>query len=178
MARWSYIAYGALVGLGAANREMTALLLLLAFVGLRPKEWRVALVYAGIAASVYVGIRLAVGPKEPITAAGVFTMNFEPWVSQLTILYMALLFPLVIHILLSWPRADRQLKRLFLLIAVFYIPLWAALAIWHETRLLMPLLILTLPMITRHQPVSQETALAGTSTRARWETAGQTAAPQ
>lgn len=147
------VLYGALVALAATNREMTAVLLVTSWLAMRPRQWRVGLVYGGVAASVYGAIRLLVGPSpDPYSVAWVFELNTTTWRGVDAAKYLTLLSPLLFALAASLRRTTPELRRLAVGVMVVYYPLWFALAIWQETRLLMPVLILLAPAITHRQP--------------------------
>lgn len=182
----SAMAIGVLIAVGTANREMTAVLLLTSWVALKPRCYRLTFVYGLIAATVYGAIRLYVGEVEnPYTISYVFSENMNPRHWQHIAIYGVSLIILMLSSLSNRRWLQPDLKRLMLVVMAAYLPLWAFLAIWQETRLWMPAIILLLPLITHSAPsltrrphVSQESASGHTSIQARWETAGQTAAPQ
>lgn len=160
--RLATIGFALLVGLGAANRETTALLLIVSWVALQPRQWRQTALYAGVAGAVYGAVWLYVGPMENhYTMASVFLGNTRGWALRNLIIYGGLLLPLLAAGLWRWRLASRPLARLTVGVLVIYLPLWAALAAWQETRLLMPVVILLLPLITRTRSASAAPVLAG-----------------
>lgn len=158
MAQWPYVAYGALVIVGTANREMTGLLLVLSWFALQPRRWRSALMYAALAGLTYATIQYSVGAVEsPYTLALVWQENTTPRFLTAAIIYNLLLLPLWAAGVACWRKTSQPLKRLILIVLAVYMPLWAALAIWQETRLLMPLVILFVPLVAR--PIASAAAL-------------------
>lgn len=149
MAGWVIAAYGALVIVGVYNREITGLLLVAAWLALQPQRWRWGIVYAGLALVTYYLIQQAVGPHENgYTLQHVWHLNtYSPHLLDKAINYNLMLAPLWLAILASWRRADVRLRRLVVTVAVFYLPPFFALAIWQETRLLMPFVVLAMPMV-------------------------------
>lgn len=148
--RLATVAFGALVALGATNREMTAVLLLASWIALNPSRWRAWLAYGATAAASYGLVWLAVG-NIPLhyTMRTVFELNLRDWGLQNLIVYGGLLLPLVLAAVGRVRGRLASLNRLTLIVLGVYLPLWATLAIWQETRLLMPVLILLLPRITK-----------------------------
>ena len=129
---------------------MTAVLLVTSWWALRPRDWRAGLVYAAVALAVYGGIRLSVGDvPNGYTLESVFAGNTQPWALRSFVVYGALLLPLAGAAVPHWRRAAAQHRRLVLVLTAVYLPLWLALAAWQEIRLLMPLIVLLLPIVTR-----------------------------
>jgi hypothetical protein len=155
------VVFGILVVVATANREVTAVLLLLSWFALYPRAWRTGLIYTAIAVGTYIAIRIAVGPREhPFGLPAVLQHNLYPWSLQNSLLYMGLLLPLFIGFVINRRAATLRLRRLSVIVLVVYLPLWAGLAIWDETRLLMPVIVLGLPVITRAgYNTSRESAL-------------------
>lgn len=129
---------------------MTGLLLVLAWFALQPRHWRAGLSYASLAGLVYATIQYGVGPvNNPYTLALVWQENTTPRFLTAAIVYNLLLLPLWAAGAILWPNTPQPLKRLILIVLAVYMPLWAVLAIWQETRLLMPLVILFVPLLAR-----------------------------
>lgn len=156
MARWAYAAYALLVIVGTANREVTGLLLVLAWLGLRPREWRWGFIFAALALATYATIDFGVGNQpNTYTLASVWRENTTPRYFTAAVIYNALLSPLWLAGAASWRKSAPALRRLALTVIPVYLALWFGLAVWQEARLLMPVLILMLPMVTsnRHHRV-------------------------
>lgn len=152
--RIATVAFAALVALGATNREMTAVLLLASWLALQPSRWRSLLGYGAVAGMAYGAVWLSVGPVENgYTISRVFELNQRGWGVRNLIVYGGLLLPLLLSAVCVRGHF-MQLKRLTLIVLAVYLPLWATLAIWQETRLLMPVVILLLPLITRAKSAS------------------------
>lgn len=150
MAQWPYAAFGALVIVGTANREMTGVLLVLSWFALQPRRWRSGLMFAALAGLTYATIQYSVGAVEsPYTIALVWQENTTPRFLTAAVVYNLLLLPLWAAGVACWSRTSKPLKRLSVIVLGVYMPLWAALAIWQETRLLMPIVILSIPIMTR-----------------------------
>lgn len=132
---------------------MTAVLLVLAWFGLRPRAWRAGLVYALIGAVVYGTILVLRSEQATYFTALAFAGNARgnalDWQLQLAVIYNAMFMPLWLAVIPRWRGSPPALKRLTVIVAVVYLPLWATLAQWSEVRLLMPLVILSLPMLAR-----------------------------
>lgn len=129
---------------------MTAVLLVGSWLALYPRRWRAGLLFAVVAVMVYSAVRLAVGDAPNHYApASVWALNTTPqWLFSAAIYIVPLLF-LVAAALYHWRGADVSLRRLVMVVCCVYLPAWAVFGIWRETRLLMPLLILVLPMVTQ-----------------------------
>lgn len=149
------VGFAALVAVATLNRE-TAVLLPLAYAALHIDEWRKprvvgqAALYFALWAAVFVSLRLALGPApDQITVAQVFTANTtSPWHMSQAALNNALLLPLWLAAVLGWKSAPPRLKRLAL-VGVPYVGLLAVFALWNETRLLLPLFVLWMPLAVR-----------------------------
>lgn len=153
MAWRTTLAYGALVIVGVYNREVTGILLVAAWIALAPSRWRWALVFACLALVTYAAIQQAVGEHENrYTLQHVWHLNtYSPRLLSKAINYNLMLAPLWLALLSSWRRADPRLRRLVVTVAVMYLPPFFALAIWQETRLLMPFVVLAMPIVTRRR---------------------------
>jgi hypothetical protein len=147
--------FAGLVVIATLNRE-TAVLLPLAYAALHLHDWRkprivgMAAVYFALWAAVFVGLRLALGPApDQITVAQVFAANFGGgWNTSEAILNNAFLVPAWILAAMGYKAAPLPLKRLAL-VGVPYLGMLAVFALWNETRLLLPLFVLWLPLALR-----------------------------
>lgn len=147
--------FALLVIVGTLTRE-TAILLPLAYAALHLTEWRkprIALKAAGYFAAwaaVFVGLRLALGPApHQITVAQVFAANFGGgWNTTEAILNNLFLVPIWALALVGVRGAPVTVKRLAL-IGLPYAGLLAVFALWNETRLLLPLMVLWFPFALR-----------------------------
>lgn len=149
------VGFAALVVVAAFNRE-TAVMLPLAFVALRWQDWRKprvvaeAAVYFALWAAVFVGLRWALGPApDQITVAQVFAANFGGgWNTSEAIINHLLIAPVWIAAVMGWKGAPERLKMLAL-VGVPYVALLSVFALWNETRLLLPLFALWMPLALR-----------------------------
>lgn len=153
MALRAALAYGALVIVATVNREITALLLVVSWLALWPRRWRWGLVFAGLALVTYALVRHAVGDhSNDYTPQHVWWLNtHNPGLLQRALGFNLLLVPLWLAAARQWGRVDSRLKRLTLVVVLVYLPPFVLLAVWQETRLLMPLVILALPIATARQ---------------------------
>lgn len=157
MARWSLAAYGALVIVATVNREVTAILLVVSWLALQPSRWRYALVYAGLALVTHELVKHAVGDwqQNNYTLQHVWYLNtHSPHLLSKAVGYNLLLAPLWLALVSRWRAADVRLKRLTVALVLTYIPAFFLLGIWQETRLLMPMLVLALPIATRKTSIA------------------------
>lgn len=134
---------------------MTAVLLIASWLALKPSRWRVGLLYAAVALAVYASIRWWVGPVDKGAAIPVaLQTNLTAYHLNGAALYIGLLLPLIVAGLLVWRGVPAELKRVGWAVLLIYLPLWALMAVWQETRLLMPLAIVGLPLLTRSPVVN------------------------
>ena len=149
------VVFAALVVVGTLNRE-TALLLPLAYIALHLSEWKQprvlvqAFSFFALWAAVFVGVRLIIGPvPDQITVAQVFAANTSsPWHMSQAAVNHGVLVALWALVAVGVRGADRRLQRLAL-IGLPYLGLLAVFALWNETRLLLPLFALWMPLALR-----------------------------
>lgn len=149
------VVFAALVVVGTLNRE-TALLLPLAYAALHLSEWKrprvlvQAFSFFALWAVVFVGVRLIIGPvPDQIAVADVWKANTSsPWHMTNALINLGVTVPVWILAALDWKTAPARLKRLAL-VGVPYLGLLMAFALWNETRLLLPLFALWMPLALR-----------------------------
>lgn len=156
--RWEWV-FVLLVVVGTLNRE-TALLLPLAYAAVYVTEWRTrgywlrGALFGGVWAAAFVGLRVWLGPApEAVDPAFAWALNTGN-VSNAThrsvngILNNLLFLPIWLLYLSNWRYAPAPLKRLALP-ALVYAGMFLVFGVWDEVRLLLPLLVLTLPVALR-----------------------------
>lgn len=145
--------FALVIVVGTLNRE-TAVLLPLAYAVTQVDHrrragygWRLAL-FGATWAGVYAALRLSLGAApDSVTVAETWTLNTGGgWHMVMAVLKHALFVPLWIAYAVHVRTAPPFLKRLLLVIIV-YLALFAVFALWHEVRLLLPVLVLSLPVI-------------------------------
>lgn len=142
------IGFAALVILATLNREVNAALIVGAWFAFFPHRLRLGLFYGLLAVLTYGAVRLAVGevPNE-YTLAFLWTWNTTPFRLFEAFIPLALLLPLVAAYVIHWQQTDRVVRRLIIILLPPYLLLFLGLGAWHETRLLMPVLILLFPLL-------------------------------
>ena len=149
------VVFAALVVVGTLNRE-TALLLPLAYAALHLPEWKrprvlvQAFSFFALWAVVFGGVRLVIGPvPDQIAVADVWKANTSsPWHMTNALINLGVTVPVWILAALDWKTAPARLKRLAL-VGLPYLGLLMAFALWNETRLLLPLFALWMPLALR-----------------------------
>lgn len=149
------LAFAALVVVATLNRE-TGILLPIAYAALnytRWRDWRVVmklLVFGGLWACIFVGLRVILGAApDMITIEQIARANLGGgWNTSEALLNNAFLIPIWFAALVGWRSAPAPLKRLSLA-GLPYLGLLAVFALWDETRLLLPLIVLWMPLALR-----------------------------
>lgn len=131
-----------LVIVGTLNREMTGVLLVLLMWGERRFWISPAIAWCVTMVALYTLIDAPVWGNS-----NVLSKNLEPWRWQGAILHLTLLAPMVTMLNARRLAMSSNVMFRIAVVAVPYIALFLALAIWQETRLLMPVIMLTLPAI-------------------------------
>lgn len=129
---------------------MTGFLLVFIFLGLFPRRWPLALIYAFLAFETYQLVHWGIGDRPNVyTLSHVWWLNtYNPQLVRAAITYQALLAPIWGATALHWRFAPPRLRRLLIVVCAAYLPLWALLAVWQESRLMLPLIVLALPVVT------------------------------
>lgn len=144
------LAFAALLVISTLNREMTGVLLWLAFAVMYPREWRWWLLYGVLLVSVFAGLRLFVPiTADPFTIRTVLQANLTDWRLQGAMQYQGLLLPLWV---LLYYRAQGDMRWRAAAILIPYLVLVAVFGYWQEVRLLMPLFILGIPFLRDEKP--------------------------
>jgi len=147
--------YSAIIVLATLNRE-TAVLLPLAFMALHAprgrSSWyrRRAALFLAMWGGVFVGLRLWLGAApDTLTVAETWQMNTGGgWYSIVAMLKNAFFVPVWILAAVHARLAPAPLQRLAL-VGLPYLALCLVFGLWHEVRLLLPLLVLWLPIALR-----------------------------
>lgn len=147
---WFTLAYAALVFVGTLNREMTGVLLVLAFWALRGRDWKRGLLFSAIFAVTYGGLRLVIGPR-PVEYTFLQTLeaNAASWQTIPAALKNLAFVPLWLVALARLRHADVRLRRLTLFIVPLYVLAFLLAALWQEVRLWLPVVIILLPVIVQ-----------------------------
>ena len=155
-----FMVYALLVAIAALNRE-TAIVLVLAYVAFSPGRWKrwgiLALIYAGITAGLHIGLGAA---PHVLGFAGTLEYNLSTFSNALFVNLMIL--PLWILAALGYRRAPTLLKRLCW-IALLYGGSVIVAAAWEESRLMMIMFPLVLPVVisTHRLSVPKTTKIPG-----------------
>jgi hypothetical protein len=152
LAKRDGVFFGALIALATLNRE-TGVLLVLAYAAVNLPRWRERrvqikfVIYGAVWAAVYMGLRLWLGrAPDMITLQETVTANLSPgWVREQALINNSFLIPVWIAACLGIPRTPRALRRVAL-IGIPYLLLLIPFSLWNETRLLLPLFTLWLPL--------------------------------
>jgi hypothetical protein len=140
--------YSVLVIVGTLNREMTGVLLVLIFWALCG-DWKQTILYAGLAAFTYTLIRVGVGARPvELTLAQTFAANVYSWRTVPALLKQLLFLPLWMIVFTNRKRTAEPLRRLVYVSIVYLIVFFAA-AMWQETRLLLPVVVMLLPIAAK-----------------------------
>ncbi len=138
--------YGLLIILATLNRE-TGVLLVLAFAAIHFPRWRErriqvwTIVYGGLWAAVYVGLRLWRGPAPELESLAVLLdKNLHSWMLPEAISNHFYFLPLYLSVFLMWRKLSPELRRLIIFVVVPYLALTAIFGGWNEVRLLMPVM--------------------------------------
>jgi hypothetical protein len=145
-------AFALLVAFAALNRE-TAILLPVAYFALdfpRLRErsyWLYGLLLVAIWAVIFGGLRLTLGTApDALTIAETWAFNAgRGWAGLVALFPHVFFLPIWVLYLVNFRRAPVFLRRLSPVIP-FYVALVLVFASWREVRLLLPLLVLTLPI--------------------------------
>lgn len=141
-----FAAIAALVIIGALNRETTALLIALTFLAAYPAKWRWWLFYGLLLAGILIGLRMLIPVAPTIYNAGyVWSLNTQTWRTGGALLYLPLMGLLLTVCYAHNP--NRQLMLRVIIALTPYLLLVAVFGVWQEARLLMPVLILSVPFM-------------------------------
>lgn len=144
---WFTLAYAALVVAGTLNRELTGVLLVLAFWALRRQDWRRGLLFTALFGVTYLVLRLVIGPRPvDLTFQQTLEANLESWRLVLALLKHLAFVPLWVLAWVRFRRAAPALRRLAIVIVPVYTAAFLLGAIWQEVRLWLPVLIILLPI--------------------------------
>jgi hypothetical protein len=149
---FSTLSYAVLVLIASLNRE-TAIVLPLAFMALHFDRWRArwywsrGVLFGGVWAAVYVGLRLLFGAApDQVTIAAAWANNTGGgWHTIEAVTKIGLMLPVWALVAVNARRAPVRLQRLAL-VGLPYLALVLLFGFWHETRLYLPLLVLWLPL--------------------------------
>lgn len=141
------ILFALLIILAGLNREMSGILLWLSFIAVYPRKWQWWLCFGVLLCIVFFGLRVIVPTESSPYNLGYQWNALRPaWRLQGAILYNTLLAPLWVFL---YSRKREGARRLALIVLIPYFILFAIFAVWQETRLLMPLFILGVPLMER-----------------------------
>jgi hypothetical protein len=144
---WFTLAYAALVVAGTINRELTGVLLVLAFWVLRGRDWQRGLLFTALFAATYAALRLAIGPRPmDMTFEQTLEANLASWRVVLALLKNLAFVPLWVLAVVRLRRAPVALRRLTIMIVPIYTLAFILGAIWQEVRLWLPVLLILLPI--------------------------------
>lgn len=151
------IGYAVLVAVGTLNRETTGLLLLLLVVTHDWRKWSSVGFAAAAFAAVYFGLRLVLGdPGSGWTVSAVFQNNLTAGRLTISMVSYLALVPAALLTANGWRIAGDADKRRFIMVGIPYAILALAYGHWDEIRLMLPVLMLTMPIalagITSKQP--------------------------
>lgn len=146
------VVFAALIALATLNRE-TGVLLVLAYGAVHLSRWRERpfqiklLLYGALWAGIYLGLRLWRGAApDMVSLQGGLNANLgDAWVSSEALINNAVLIPVWLAAWQGFRHAPRDLRRIAL-VGVPYLLLLIPFALWNETRLLLPLFALWLPL--------------------------------
>lgn len=140
----------ALAALGALNREVTGLLIGLSLFAAYPRQWRYWLPIGAIIASIFIGLRVLIpAPPSMFSPAHVWQLNRTPWRWYGAIRAVGLIGPLFGLIGIALWQAPQRIQWRIAIVLIPYLLLVLVFGVWQETRLLMPVLILGLPLIRK-----------------------------
>lgn len=141
-------AFGVLLILATLNREMTGFLLLVSWMVLYGRRNPcTSLAYMLIAGCTFIGLREILGGNPShFTLSYTWELNTTAWRLNNAILYHTILACLWLVFALRWRHAPMRLRRLWFAL-IPYLILVITLSIWQETRLYMPMVLLTLPVL-------------------------------
>lgn len=142
--------YACLVICGTLNREMTGVLLLLAWFAWYPQRWRQTLGYGAVFVSVMIILRVSLGGTQVLNESA-WSGNLTDWRLTGAILYNGILAPLWLALAINYRVLSWQSGRLIVGVVAPYLVLFLTMAIWQEVRLLMPLLIVGVPLLQHNQ---------------------------
>lgn len=141
------LAYSAFVVVGTLNREMTGLLLVLIWWAVYPSRWRAGLLMLAALAGTYAGLRMAIGDAVVImTLRQTWEYNVDHSRLLSALFRLGLYVPLVVLAAQNFRAAPSVLRRLVLIVMPVYLLAFFVAAAWEETRLLLPLLVIALPL--------------------------------
>jgi hypothetical protein len=147
-----YVAFGVLVVLGSLNRETTGFILVLSWVVLYAKQYKLTAVYVALGVGVFVLLRWYIAAPSTFGVMDVLSWNMTGWRLNGAIGYNAVLLPLWLGIVLHGRDMPTAYKRL-LLLAVPYVVLFVVFGVWQEIRLLIPVVLLVMPFFSMTSPI-------------------------
>jgi len=107
-------------------------------------------IYAVVWAVIFVGVRVWRGAApDQVTAAAIFAANFGGgWVTTEAMINHGVLIPLWLLAIVGLRQSTPTMKKIAL-IGVPYVALLGVFAMWNETRLLLPLMVVWMPLALR-----------------------------
>jgi len=101
-------------------------------------------------AVIFVGVRVWRGAApDQVTAAAIFAANFGGgWVTTEAMINHGVLIPLWLLAIVGLRQSTPTMKKIAL-IGVPYVALLGVFAMWNETRLLLPLMVVWMPLALR-----------------------------
>lgn len=158
---WFTLAYAALIVAGTLNRELTGILLVLAFWALRGRDWRRGLLFTALFAVTYTALRLAIGPRpNDLTFQQTLEANLVSWRVVLALLKNLAFVPLWVLAVVRLRRAPVTLRRLTIVIVPVYTLAFLLGALWQEVRLWLPVLLILLPIALTEKDEREKTSSA------------------
>lgn len=141
---------------------MTAVLLIVSWFAFQPRRWKAGLVFAALGTVSYMAVRLIAdnGAVELRTNWEMGLSNTQGVIAVQALIYLPMLAIIFLAAFAYWQQSPKGLRRATLIIGAVYLPLWWVYAVWAESRLLMPMLILVLPILARYRSAGLNVAVA------------------
>lgn len=137
----------ALVALATLTRETAGLLIALSVLAAYPRRIRLWLPLLGLVAGLMIALRLAIMTTPCCTPAHVWASNTTPWRLAGAARHLGLLLPLLVLCARGLYRSSPPLQRRIASVLLPYLALIGLFGVWQETRLLMPVFILSIPAL-------------------------------
>ena len=143
------VAITALAALGVLNRETTGMLIGLSVFAVYPRHWRYWMPVLLVTTFLFLGLRVLIDAPACCSIAQVWSWNTEPWRLTGAQQFIGLLSPVLALCVYGWVKSEWAIRRSVIIVLLPYLVLVALFGVWQEVRLLMPIFILSIPLL-RH----------------------------
>lgn len=143
------VAVTALAAIGIMNRETTGMLIGLSIFAVYPRQWRFWLPVFLILVSIFLSLRVLIDAPYCCSIAQVWEWNSAAWRISGAQQFIGLLSPFLALCVYGWIKSEAAVRFSIVVVLLPYILLVVLFGVWQEVRLLMPVFIMSVPVV-RH----------------------------